>query len=148
MRGKSSRSIRNDTSATHENQGFSDGKKQQSKQPKASETGIHLPKLGKRPQIPFRTNLECVVFRKQGLRLFFGGAHPGAVRAEVVVALLLEPGEGLLGSALEEAVLLVLVQALLLVRPVLQDTVFLGQELLQDDCKGNKDSNFSARPFS
>ena len=56
------------------------------------------------------------------------------MRAEVVVALLLEPGEGLLGSALEEAVLLVLVQALLLVRPVLQDSVFLGQEFLQDHC--------------
>ena len=49
------------------------------------------------------------MFGQQRLRLFLGGSDLGGVGREVDVSLLLDPGQGLLGGALEEAVLLILV---------------------------------------
>ena len=69
---------------------------------------------------------------QEGLGLLLRGAHLG-VGAEVDVALLLDPGQRLPGGSLEEDILLVLVQSLLLGGPVLQHSVLLSQQLLQDN---------------
>ena len=61
------------------------------------------------------------------------GADHLCVGVEVDVALLLDPRQGLTGRPLEENILLVLVQPLLLGGPVLQDSVLLSQQLLQDN---------------
>ena len=78
--------------------------------------------------------LEGVVLLEEGLGLLLAATHLG-VGAQVDVALLLDPGEGLPGGPLEEDVLLVLVEPLLLAGPVLQDPVLLSEELLQDNCQ-------------
>ena len=83
------------------------------------------------PGLP-RLLLEGVVLLQEGLGLLLRGAHLG-VGAEVDVALLLDPGQGLTGRPLEENILLVLVQPLLLRGPVLQNSVLLSQQLLQDN---------------
>ena len=51
---------------------------------------------------------------------------------QVVVPLLLDPGQGLPGRPLEETELLGLIQALLLLGPVVQDPVLLVEQFLQD----------------
>ena len=88
------------------------------------------------PRLP-RLLLEGVVLDQQLAGLLVRVADLG-VGGEVDVALLLDPGQRLAGRALEQDILLVLVQPLLLAGPVFQHTVLLSQQLLQNYFKGEQ----------
>ena len=75
---------------------------------------------------------EAVVFLKQGEGFLPAVSNVGVSR-QVDVALLLDPGQGLSGRTFEQTELLVLIQPLLLRRPVFQNAILLGQKLFQND---------------
>ena len=75
--------------------------------------------------------LEGVVLHQQLLGLLVSVAHLG-VSAQVDISLLLDPSQSLSCGALEQNILLILVQPFLFTRPIFENSIFLSQQLFQN----------------